>query len=694
MANDLTKLYNKDNIRRAWRWINTNPSFKYKNFFRDVYSSYALTIEDHLKDIHERLKTGSYEASTPCKVYFPKSPYVMRPYTLLTVEDQIVYQAFANIIAEYHVKRSKHRYEETVFGNLYAGKRSVFFYKNWTKSYMKYNTSIKKAFNQGYNYTASFDLTACYDSIDHKVLQYFLSEYSINHEFIDLLIRHLTKWTSNTGILHGHGIPQGPLASGMISEVVLSFLDSKFERLSNDIDLKYFRYVDDIKIMSKDDISLRQVLTKLDYISKQIGLFSQSSKIEVHRVKDIDKELKNISLFAFEIEQLKESNSGDKAVEKKIFNLVKKDLESNVTEFKMLLANVNHTSKLSYEMLRILRAYPQLFESIIFYFKTYPRIIHPKLFKKLLEFLEEPEVFQIINAYLLDAIKGKLSKKDAEQILGFVKKRWKQSSNNKLHPMYRKVIVAWLLRNNALKYSEIQKYLISEKDWWVVKSLVNEIDINFMGKPSYMELIFKLLKSKNIDIAISAAHEIIKLDLELVIPQAGINYVAQKPLKYAGILSRASSRPSKIHECLEKVCQKKLPEIKWKRVFADQHHAAENKIIRAYGYAQNDISAFINILDSFNDLTLHRLYLHDTSLGSYQLGNIGGVTYSSNSSLERIYPKMFTLCKEIHDKRLECDLSHPITRKTKKYTKPIEYKYKYRAIKFLFEGYKELIEKW
>ena len=638
MAGDLRKLYSRDNLRRAWRWINTDPSYKYKNFFRDLYSAYSFAAEENLKDLHERLKLGTYEAKSPCKAYFPKSPYVMRPHTLLSVEDQIVYQAFANVIAEYHFKKNQHRYEQTVFGNLYAGKTSIFFYKKWIESYKRFNKAVKKAYNQGYNYAASFDLTACYDSIDHKVLGYFLEQYGIDNEFIEELKKCLSKWTTNNQIMHGHGIPQGPLASGIISEVILTFLDNHYEKFAKDQYLKYFRYVDDIKIMAKDEISLRQVLVKLDYVSKQVGLFPQSSKIEVHKVEDINKEVKNVSFFTFEIGKIKELGNKEKAIEKKIIKLLKKNLGENTTEFKILLANAKHSSRIASKMLDVLKDYPQLFESISLYLKSYPRKITGKLLSNILKVLEEPEVYQIVNAYLVHSIEDKLSDIDERKILDFIKERWKTPGKS-LNPMYRRVIIAWLLRNNCLKFNEIKNIFERETDWWVIKSLLKEIDINFMREPSYKELMRLFLKSNSSDVAISAAHEIIKLNLTINPPYNNINYVAQKVLKYAGVINRASKRPSKIQECLEGICNKKLPAIKWKKVFLEQHQPAENKIIRAYGYSQNDISAFVNILDSFNDLVLHRLYLHDTSLGNYQLGNIGGVTNSTGSALEMSIPE-------------------------------------------------------
>jgi hypothetical protein len=37
------------------------------------------------------------------------------------------------------------------------------------------------------------------------------------------------------------------------------------------------------------------MLIRLDELSKDIGLFPQSSKVHIHRIKDVDEELKSIS---------------------------------------------------------------------------------------------------------------------------------------------------------------------------------------------------------------------------------------------------------------------------------------------------------------------------------------------------------------------------------------------------------------
>ena len=145
------------------------------------------------------------------------------------------------------------------------------------------------------HYTASSDLTASYDSIDHRVLKHFLLNLKLEPELCDYLCELLRTWTSSSSsvpIYQGHGIPQGPPPSGLLSECVLRHFDDNGPASKT---IRYFRYVDDIRLFAKSERSIRKRLILLDRISKEIGLFPQSSKIFIHRVRDIDSEIKTIS---------------------------------------------------------------------------------------------------------------------------------------------------------------------------------------------------------------------------------------------------------------------------------------------------------------------------------------------------------------------------------------------------------------
>jgi hypothetical protein len=132
---DLDQLRSIDNLQRAWRWVRSNSDASYKSYFRHLYGNFAVADNALLKDLSARLKRNVYQPSKACKLFFPKASGILRPYSLLTVEDQIVYQAAINLIAEKIFPKVKHHYNIQVFGHLYAGKSSTWFYRKWSDGY-------------------------------------------------------------------------------------------------------------------------------------------------------------------------------------------------------------------------------------------------------------------------------------------------------------------------------------------------------------------------------------------------------------------------------------------------------------------------------------------------------------------------------------------------------------------------------
>ena len=135
-------------------------------------------------------------------------------------------------------------------------------------------------------------------------------------------------------------------------------------------------------------------------------------------------------------------------------------------------------------------------------------------------------------------------------------------------------------------------------------------------------------------------------------------------------------------------------DLNWRIIFTAEYAMAERKIVRAKGYFKTDPSAWVNIMDTFNDVLLDALFSHDGTIGIYQLGNIGGVLNSASSSFATQYPKMYKAASDIHEKRLESDLSHTRVRRTGKSTRPITFRYIPWACKLLYDAFIELRDKW
>ena len=129
----------QSNLELAYNRLLTNPESTYKNFFRETYAIYGMASEKNIKLLRKKINTG-YLPAQSIRVFMPKSNGLSRMYTLLSIEDQVVYQAYANILAKALTSNSQitKRYKKSVFGNLCTQADSEFFYQNWQDSYKAY----------------------------------------------------------------------------------------------------------------------------------------------------------------------------------------------------------------------------------------------------------------------------------------------------------------------------------------------------------------------------------------------------------------------------------------------------------------------------------------------------------------------------------------------------------------------------
>src|SRR5260370_35125590 len=96
-------------------------------------------------------------------IYQPKKSGILRPLTLLSLRDLVVYQAIANYLAEgFAATQERHALKQS-FGALFAGKNSPFFYRSWKTCYAAYNDAITKPYKADNKFVADFDLDSFYE---------------------------------------------------------------------------------------------------------------------------------------------------------------------------------------------------------------------------------------------------------------------------------------------------------------------------------------------------------------------------------------------------------------------------------------------------------------------------------------------------------------------------------------------------
>ena len=199
--------------------ITTARNLQHKRMFRHLYSAYEPGRRANLTLLREQLK-GGWKATSPIRLFMPKSSGLLRPLTLLALDDQIVLQAIANMVGKQVFDRRRAVQGKAVFSNcLTADRNSIFFLQDWRLTYHLFKARLQRHLDVGNQWIAHFDLAAFYETISHRALQSIVAPAGGGGEVWQLIRDWLCVWTSSHGGIPGgpHGIPQGPIASDFLA---------------------------------------------------------------------------------------------------------------------------------------------------------------------------------------------------------------------------------------------------------------------------------------------------------------------------------------------------------------------------------------------------------------------------------------------------------------------------------------------
>ena len=132
-------------------------------------------------------------------------------------------------------------------------------------------------------WVGDFDLAAFYDTISHELLLRTIYPRTTNAD-LEWMAECLRTWSSGQRASgHGHGLPQGPLASDFLAECFLFPIDRALQRLRG-----YTRYVDDVRLLGATEDDVRADLIKLEHHCRERGLIPQTGKFAIKRAHNLE----------------------------------------------------------------------------------------------------------------------------------------------------------------------------------------------------------------------------------------------------------------------------------------------------------------------------------------------------------------------------------------------------------------------
>lgn len=514
MNNNLyKKLCHIDTLKRAWHLVRNDAK---NDFIHDVYnySDFGLALEENLKGIREALVCERYYPKPLLEIDVPKSSLAVRPGSVPEIEDRIITFGITYLMAPYLDKKlpegvySYRLKPDKVTDRLFRDheilkypflkKKTIHdridIVESW---YVQWPTFIEKSLFAyeagGYRYLAISDVVSYFENIDLEILrdEILLKHLPSEQKIINLLMHILEYWTwrSCEGKPVLRGIPQGNDISSFLGNIYLLPLDEAIIKFSRQKDIKYLRYMDDVKIFTKDEATARECIFVMNNVLRKLHLNIQGEKTLILKDEDIrdeldDERLRRVNEIIKLFEHQKHLNNDErrgyvkelKQLYRKIKARKRPLLGKDLRLFRRLITSfaLLRDSYLVPRALNEIQKNPdnRMMETVAKYLKYFPN--KELIRKKLIAFLNSPvNNFALQEAQVLIILR--YTGRFPRQLISYVKSVRKQS---RLKHWYVRVQAILLMSQLELSRAELKTLLNqykSEKNTEVKKALLKPL---------------------------------------------------------------------------------------------------------------------------------------------------------------------------------------------------------------------------
>ena len=679
----------------AWRRITTTKDARYKNYFRHIYEAYELSYESNIKVLRRRLRDREYKPCEPVRIYYPKASGLQRPITLLSVEDQILLQALANIFAEKIRDRRKLLIGRVIFSNWLTKKGdSQFFLSDWQYGYQSLRRKLITCFNEGYTWVTHFDLAAFYETIPHELLFRTIFPRGGAPRFRSEVANWLSVWSSDErSTQHGHGIPQGPKASDFLAESIMLPIDERMGK-----EYIYLRYVDDIRILGKNELAVRQGLVYLDILCRERGLIPNSEKSKILQVNSSDEMIEGMpdirAYYGWDKGQSLDLKEHEGLISEAVGLDNSKIKIKDRSKLRYLLFRSSASNRILEIVIGLWNHAPEHMDAFVAFLENYDRVDHVvSLCKELLE-----------KRYPYDYVRGEMWK-----LLARMGSTWEMRplvelaidtvKNTKKGSAARVGAYAFLCRCETYELGEYSKWMMWEKSPIIQAIAGPYLEITDHGG---LETARRYLSRTIPDPSLSIVGNIMQANLNLdhlgKQPQE-LSATVQNVFHVAGLLpGKPRYRADPLGVILTNRYSLQMW-LGWKKLFGSEYQHALMILSLADIYFRSHLTAWLNYQDSFNEIlfrSFQSLLKLNNAAGAVAINDPNGqlIPFGSliwQSTFTRVYPNLASHLQIVHTRRNKLPTSHPYDKKTGNKAQPLKKQEQRKLVASLNFIYNEII---
>ncbi|MBW9115173.1 hypothetical protein JNB88_16140 [Rhizobium cauense] len=280
-----------------------------KGFFYDYLAADAFgnSLNDNLVELQRRLSNETYQPKPILEVAVPKGALGTRPGSFVSIDDRVVLWSIVKKLAPifdeylsddvYSYRLNKDDPNESVFkeGSIndvmhYAYlkgdiiRKYIDPFEAWYELWPEFEQASKDIRDEGFGFLSVSDISAYFENISLPILRdILLKRVPDEHKMVNHISTCLESWAVSThdGFRPHRGIPQGTSISSFLGNIYLIGIDNIFREFSKRYEIRYIRYMDDVRIFSKDINTARRIVFTLENAVRKFHLNLQSAKTTI-----------------------------------------------------------------------------------------------------------------------------------------------------------------------------------------------------------------------------------------------------------------------------------------------------------------------------------------------------------------------------------------------------------------------------
>ena len=224
---------------------------------------FEANLADNLFALERDLKNGSFEPLPLRRHFLDKGGGKFRPLGIPAVRDRVAQEVLRRLLHPIF----EPLFHEASFG--FRPGRNCHQALEWA---MKYH-------DEGYRVVLDADIVGCFDNLSHRLIKEAVAAQVADGNILNLVEKFLRAGVMEKGVFKPTtvGTPQGGVASPLLANIVLNYLDWQLHQLG----YRFVRYADDFVVLCQTKTQAEEAKTQVTHILAQLGLTLSAEKTRI-----------------------------------------------------------------------------------------------------------------------------------------------------------------------------------------------------------------------------------------------------------------------------------------------------------------------------------------------------------------------------------------------------------------------------